>query len=104
MFLIPVRASAGVTLALYTVIIASGAPPLPEYITRKHWERKHGPAAYYGQSKQGREDIYHEYSRTRTNKNMLSYFLFQYLIERYFFNSLYFSPEIFFKKSCGEIM
>lgn len=23
---------------------------LPEYVVRKHWERKHGPAAYYGQA------------------------------------------------------
>ena len=23
---------------------------LPEYVVRKHWERKHGPAAYYGQT------------------------------------------------------
>jgi len=23
--------------------------PLPEYLIRKHWERKHGPKAYYGQ-------------------------------------------------------
>jgi L-ribulose-5-phosphate 4-epimerase len=38
-------------MALFTVTIAPGAPPLPKYITRKHWERKHGPAAYYGQSK-----------------------------------------------------
>jgi L-ribulose-5-phosphate 4-epimerase len=25
--------------------------PLPEHIVRKHWERKHGPNAYYGQKK-----------------------------------------------------
>jgi len=23
---------------------------LPDYVVRKHWERKHGPAAYYGQA------------------------------------------------------
>jgi hypothetical protein len=25
------------------------AKPLPEHIIRKHWDRKHGPGAYYGQ-------------------------------------------------------
>jgi L-ribulose-5-phosphate 4-epimerase len=36
-------------MALFTVTIDPLAKPLPEYITRKHWERKHGPDAYYGQ-------------------------------------------------------
>ena len=36
-------------MALLTVTIDSQAKPLPEYIIRKHWERKHGPDAYYGQ-------------------------------------------------------
>jgi L-ribulose-5-phosphate 4-epimerase len=36
-------------IALFTVTIDSMAKPLPEHITRKHWERKHGPDAYYGQ-------------------------------------------------------
>jgi len=36
-------------MALLTVTIDSLAKPLPEHITRKHWERKHGPDAYYGQ-------------------------------------------------------
>jgi len=36
-------------MALFTVIIDPMAKPLPEHITRKHWERKHGTGAYYGQ-------------------------------------------------------
>jgi hypothetical protein len=27
------------------------AKPLPEHVMRKHYERKHGKAAYYGQPK-----------------------------------------------------
>ncbi len=37
-------------MALLTLRIDSDAKPLPDYIVRKHWERKHGPGAYYGQS------------------------------------------------------
>ncbi|MCL2243475.1 MAG: L-ribulose-5-phosphate 4-epimerase AraD [Treponema sp.] len=36
-------------MALFTVTIDPDAKPLPWHITRKHWERKHGPGAYYGQ-------------------------------------------------------
>jgi len=36
-------------MALFTVTINPSASPLPEHITKKHWERKHGPQAYYGQ-------------------------------------------------------
>ena len=36
-------------MALLTVAIDPQAMPLPEYIIKKHWERKHGPDAYYGQ-------------------------------------------------------
>jgi L-ribulose-5-phosphate 4-epimerase len=36
-------------MALFTVTIDPLAGFLPEHITRKHWERKHGPGAYYGQ-------------------------------------------------------
>jgi len=36
-------------MALFTVTINPGAKPLPEHIIKKHWERKHGPSAYYGQ-------------------------------------------------------
>ena len=37
-------------MALYTVQLAPNAEPLPGHLIRKHWERKHGPAAYYGQT------------------------------------------------------
>jgi len=36
-------------MAILTLQIDHDAKPLPEYIIRKHWERKHGPGAYYGQ-------------------------------------------------------
>ncbi|GHV85400.1 L-ribulose-5-phosphate 4-epimerase [Spirochaetia bacterium] len=36
-------------MALFTVTINPASPPLPEHLIRKHWERKHGPNAYYGQ-------------------------------------------------------
>ncbi|GHV96743.1 L-ribulose-5-phosphate 4-epimerase [Spirochaetia bacterium] len=36
-------------MALLTLNLDPLAKPLPEHITRKHWERKHGPASYYGQ-------------------------------------------------------
>jgi len=36
-------------MALFTLALDPLARPLPEHITRKHWERKHGPDAYYGQ-------------------------------------------------------
>ena len=36
-------------MALLTLTIDPLAKPLPEHIVRKHWERKHGPGAYYGQ-------------------------------------------------------
>jgi L-ribulose-5-phosphate 4-epimerase len=36
-------------MALFTVTVDPLAAPLPEHITRKHWERKHGLGAYYGQ-------------------------------------------------------
>ena len=36
-------------MALFTLTIDPLAKPLPEHIVRKHWERKHGPDAYYGQ-------------------------------------------------------
>jgi L-ribulose-5-phosphate 4-epimerase len=36
-------------IALFTVTIDPLAKPLPEYIAEKHWLRKHGPDAYYGQ-------------------------------------------------------
>ena len=36
-------------MALFTIMIDPEAKPLPDHIIRKHWERKHGPDAYYGQ-------------------------------------------------------
>ena len=36
-------------MALFTVALVPDAKPLPEHIIWKHWERKHGPDAYYGQ-------------------------------------------------------
>ncbi|MDR1306056.1 MAG: L-ribulose-5-phosphate 4-epimerase AraD [Treponema sp.] len=36
-------------MALLTLTLDPRAAPLPEHIIRKHWERKHGPDAYYGQ-------------------------------------------------------
>ncbi|MDR3114400.1 MAG: L-ribulose-5-phosphate 4-epimerase AraD [Treponema sp.] len=36
-------------MALLTLSINPAAESLPEHIINKHWERKHGPGAYYGQ-------------------------------------------------------
>ncbi|MDR1788045.1 MAG: L-ribulose-5-phosphate 4-epimerase AraD [Treponema sp.] len=36
-------------MALLTLTLDPEAKPLPAHLIRKHWERKHGPAAYYGQ-------------------------------------------------------
>jgi len=36
-------------IAVLTELVAPGAGPLEEAIRRKHFERKHGPRAYYGQ-------------------------------------------------------
>ncbi|MCL1815572.1 MAG: L-ribulose-5-phosphate 4-epimerase AraD [Treponema sp.] len=36
-------------MALLTLRLDPMAKPLPEHIIKKHWERKHGPDAYYGQ-------------------------------------------------------
>ena len=36
-------------MALFTVMLNPEAEPLPEHLIRKHWERKHGLNAYYGQ-------------------------------------------------------
>lgn len=36
-------------MALLTLEIDRAAMPLPSHVMRKHWERKHGPSAYYGQ-------------------------------------------------------
>ena len=39
-------------MALLTQSLDPAVPPLPDYIIKKHWERKHGPDAYYGQKKE----------------------------------------------------
>lgn len=36
-------------MALLTYKIDPNASPLPDHVMRKHFERKHGPGAYYGQ-------------------------------------------------------
>jgi L-ribulose-5-phosphate 4-epimerase len=36
-------------MAHLTLALDPLASPLPEHIIRKHWDRKHGPGAYYGQ-------------------------------------------------------
>lgn len=36
-------------MAMNTLAIAPDAQPLPDYIVQKHYLRKHGPNAYYGQ-------------------------------------------------------
>jgi L-ribulose-5-phosphate 4-epimerase len=38
-------------MAILTYQVNPAASPLPEYVVRKHYERKHGPDAYYGQPK-----------------------------------------------------
>lgn len=38
-------------MALYTECIQHNAKPAPQYIMNKHFLRKHGPDAYYGQKK-----------------------------------------------------
>lgn len=40
-------------MALFTLLLAPDAPPLAEAVRDKHYERKHGPHAYYGQSHNG---------------------------------------------------
>ncbi|MGD0090162.1 MAG: L-ribulose-5-phosphate 4-epimerase AraD [Planctomycetota bacterium] len=36
-------------MALGTLLLAPSLPPVPQYIMDKHYFRKHGPGAYYGQ-------------------------------------------------------
>jgi L-ribulose-5-phosphate 4-epimerase len=38
-------------MAILTYQVNPASAPLPEYVMRKHYERKHGKAAYYGQAK-----------------------------------------------------
>ena len=37
-------------MATLTTLLAPDAPPLQAAVRDKHFERKHGPGAYYGQS------------------------------------------------------
>jgi L-ribulose-5-phosphate 4-epimerase len=37
-------------MAILTYQVNPAATPLPEYVMRKHYERKHGAKAYYGQA------------------------------------------------------
>lgn len=37
-------------MAMYTVNIFANAPQAPQYVLDKHYLRKHGPGAYYGQN------------------------------------------------------
>ena len=38
-------------MAVYTRQIAPDAEPAPQHVLDKHFMRKHGPNAYYGQKK-----------------------------------------------------
>jgi len=38
-------------MALVTLLVNPEKKPLPDYILRKHYQRKHGPHAYYGQKR-----------------------------------------------------
>jgi len=40
-------------MAYGTIVLRPGGIPFPEYLLRKHFLRKHGPDAYYGQGKGG---------------------------------------------------
>jgi len=50
-----VALEAAALMALHTLAINPKAPPLPEYLLQKHYRRKHGPDAYYGQRPSGEE-------------------------------------------------
>ncbi|PKL26072.1 MAG: L-ribulose-5-phosphate 4-epimerase [Spirochaetae bacterium HGW-Spirochaetae-3] len=38
-------------MAYLCLELEPAAAPLPDHVVRKHWERKHGPDAYYGQAR-----------------------------------------------------
>ncbi len=38
-------------IATTTVMLAPGAAPVEEYVSEYHYQRKHGPGAWYGQKK-----------------------------------------------------
>jgi len=42
-------------IAFYTGAIQPPAETLPEYFLEKHYQRKHGPRAYYGQARTGKK-------------------------------------------------
>lgn len=39
-------------MALTTLLLNPAAEPLPKYLLEKHFRRKHGPSAYYGQKRE----------------------------------------------------
>jgi L-ribulose-5-phosphate 4-epimerase len=43
-------------MAMLTERISPQAPVLEDYVIRKHFERKHGPSAYYGQASGNKEE------------------------------------------------
>ena len=43
-------------IALLTTLLAPAGLPLPDAVRDKHFERKHGPGAYYGQGRQPARD------------------------------------------------
>lgn len=38
-------------MAAYTRLVSPDAPPAPAHVVEKHFMRKHGPNAYYGQGR-----------------------------------------------------
>jgi L-ribulose-5-phosphate 4-epimerase len=38
-------------MAFHSLALNQKLKPLPDYILKKHYHRKHGPDAYYGQNK-----------------------------------------------------
>lgn len=44
-------------MALLTLLLDPDAPPLPPLLRDKHFFRKHGPGAYYGQAGDGRKPV-----------------------------------------------
>jgi L-ribulose-5-phosphate 4-epimerase len=56
-------------MALFTLCLEPLVKPLPEHIIRKHWERKHGVNAYYGQGNENEKKA--ENSKERKGKVLL---------------------------------
>ena len=40
-------------MAWGTILLAKAEPSFPEYLLKKHFQRKHGPGSYYGQNSKG---------------------------------------------------